>query len=527
MLQQNKSYRFWLPIAFSLIFILGMFIGKNFSSQNSNNFQSTQSDMAIIQEYLNEKYFDTLPKDFDFNATAMNQVLQTLDPFSVYIPASKTEEVNAPLEGSFEGIGVYFTMLHDTVYVEEVILGGPAEQVGLHVGDRLISVDGHNIAGQQLNSDDIVKQLKGKGGTKVKVGILRRGSSIKYCTITRGKIPIYSVDAAYLLSANVGYVKINKFSETTGEEFRAAMDKITQQGAKSLVLDLRGNGGGYLSAAIEIAGAFLPENQLITYTKGLHESRQDLFNPNQGQYVSMPLTILIDEGSASASEIVSGAMQDLDRATIIGRRSFGKGLVQGQYELPSGANLRLTIARYYTPSGRCIQKDFSDKESFNMDVSSRYINGEVFGKGKKQTGKAFKTKNGRTVYDGSGITPDYFVQVDTNGFSGLWNSLFDHGVIIDFSDFQFTQNGIDWKKSYANSEEFIQKFPIQSKMDELKKYAIENGIKWNEKDAQISAQLIRKYLMAQLAKKVFGQEAYIRVLNSFDETVLTAVKKLS
>jgi carboxyl-terminal processing protease len=515
--------RFWIPVGFSFFLALGVWIGSTYFSSSTTTSNSSNLDLDVIKNLIDDQYFDSLPKDFSFEDVAINKALQTLDPFSTYIPAKQTEEMNAPLEGSFVGIGVYFTMMHDTVYVEEVISGGPADQVQMKAGDRIVRVNGKNIAGIGMASDDVVKLLKGQDKTKVMVEIIRRGSANKKLNITRGKVPIFSIDAAYLLNKTTGYIRINKFSATTGEEFTTALKKLETEGMKRLILDLRGNGGGFLSAALEVAQQFLAAGELVTYTKGLHAQKEELKTSKDGDFLNIPLKILIDEGSASASEIVAGALQDLDRAPIYGRRSFGKGLVQGQFDLPSGAQLRLTVAKYYTPSGRCIQKDFSDMDAFEMDVNKRFENGEAFGKSQLPKGKPFKTKKGRTVYDGGGISPDFFIPLDTSNYSNFWSSLLEKGTIVDFADEYVNANKNNLLTKYPSDISFVNSFELMETMKEFKKYCEKNQLSWNEKEYLKSEKLINRYLFSQVGKKLFGQEVYIRVSNQFDPVIVKAL----
>jgi carboxyl-terminal processing protease len=292
---------------------------------------------------------------------------------------------------------------------------------------------------------------------------------------------------------------------------------------KRLILDLRGNGGGFLSAALEVAQQFLAAGELVTYTKGLHAQKEELKTSKDGDFLNIPLKILIDEGSASASEIVAGALQDLDRAQIYGRRSFGKGLVQGQFDLPSGAQLRLTVAKYYTPSGRCIQKDFSDMDAFEMDVNKRFENGEAFGKSQLPKGKPFKTKKGRTVYDGGGISPDFFIPLDTSNYSNFWSSLLDKGTIVDFADEYVNANKNSLLNKYPSDISFVNSFELMETMKEFKKYCEKNQLSWNEKEYLKSEKLINRYLFSQVGKKLFGQEVYIRVSNQFDPVIVKAL----
>lgn len=512
-----------MPIIIALSVSVGLFFGSKIANPSIRTAGNRgDSDLDYIFQALDKRYYDSVDID-QLREEGINKMLHTLDPFSTYIPEKLTEAVNAPLEGEFEGIGVSFFILNDTVLVEEVIAGGPSEAVGLHAGDRIVSVDGKNIAGVKIESDSVVRKLKGKGGTKVKVGIVRNNQPVRYFTITRGTIPIVSVDVNYMLDATTGYVKVNKFSQKTPEEFFAALSNLSKSGAKKIVLDLRGNGGGFLNAAIDMAQQFLGKDELVTFTKGLHEPKSEYRTQQTGMFKNMDLVVLIDEGSASASEIVSGAMQDLDRATIIGRRSFGKGLVQDQLQLPSGAALRITIARYYTPSGRCIQKPFDNQSDFEMELANRYTDGEVFGKKGAPKGKAFKTKNGRTVYDGGGITPDIIVPLDTTSYTKLWNDLFDNGILIDFS-YKLAENRDLLKAKYTTEAAFIANYSFSdAELAELKQMAIAKGVKWNDAQYAISKRKLENYLKAQLGKHLFGQATYYKIINAEDAVVRKAL----
>jgi len=420
---QNKKSTIFFPLILSAILIIGMLLGIQLEKRQITRFHSVIPKMDKLQGVLNfivAEYVDSVSKS-DLEEVAIPDILSSLDPHSVYIPARDVERVNEPLQGNFEGIGVSFNMPNDTVIINTVIPGGPSEKIGLKAGDRIVEINDSVVAGRHINQNDIVKQLKGPKGTKVKVGILRKGEpDLLEFTITRGKIPLYSVDVSYMLNDSTGYIKISKFARTTYKEFIKAIDTLKARGMTQMILDLRSNTGGYMDAATHIANQFLPKNTLIVYTKGRAHPREDVYADGTGEFQKGRLVVLIDEYSASASEILAGAIQDNDRGTIMGRRSFGKGLVQEPLVLSDGSAIRLTIARYYTPTGRCIQKpyDKGNKEYYH-DIQERISNGELevadsihFADSLK-----FKTPDGKIVYGGGGIMPDVFIPMDTTGIS--------------------------------------------------------------------------------------------------------------
>ncbi|MFZ4549895.1 MAG: S41 family peptidase, partial [Bacteroidales bacterium] len=437
----RRPYIF-LPIAFALVLVTGIVTGFYlFRSEFVQNHAfmggaKTGNTLNELIRFIDNNYVDSVDVQ-KLNNEAITGMLLSLDPHSVYIPASDFADANDPLMGNFEGIGVQFKIERDTVMVVNTIPGGPSEKVGLLAGDRIVKVDGKNIAGIKIVNEKVMKLLKGPKDTKVKVGIYRKGlKKINDFTITRGVIPTWSIDVSYAVNKEVGYIKLSKFSATTGDELRDALVDLKEKGIKKLILDLRGNSGGYLNEAISVSDEFLPDNKLIVYTQGLHRPKQIAKSTSDGVWDKLAVVVLIDEGSASASEIVSGAIQDNDRGTIIGRRSFGKGLVQEQVGLSDGSALRLTVARYYTPTGRSIQKPYTKgAEEYYMEYYHRMTDGELeFSDSiKLNDSLKFKTPGGKTVYGGGGIMPDIFVPVDRNPNLKFYNESVNKGILYQFA----------------------------------------------------------------------------------------------
>lgn len=478
-----------------------------------------------VLHLVEKRYVDTINND-QLHAAGVQAMLEELDPYSSYIAASDFEEVNQPLEGNFEGVGIEFYRLNDTILVVTAISGGPAEAVGIRAGDKIIAVEGESVTGPQFTNDDVIKRLRGPKGSKVKVKVVRNGQPKTFdFNITRGKIPIYSVDVAYLPQAETGYIKVNKFSATTAGEFNEAVKKLGN--IQQLILDLRGNPGGYLDAAISMSDEFLRDQQLITYTEGRAQSRRDYVASKAGKLENVQLVVLIDEGSASASEIVAGAIQDQDRGTLVGRRSFGKGLVQEQFGLTDGSAVRLTVARYYTPSGRSIQKPY--EKSRSEGLIERYEQGELFSADSIPVNDslAYKTRNGRTVYGGGGIIPDIFVPADTSRFSPLVNALFNSGLLVEFS---YTLADTDRKEKarYNNAAAFVANYQLEnSHLNQLLQKAKAEKI---EIPAQIDPkelQEIKRYLKAYIGRQWFGNEAFYPVINQDDNTFQQALQFLN
>jgi carboxyl-terminal processing protease len=533
----NKNSHPFLPLFFALVLIIGIFIGIRLnrnSQQNQllqlfSNEKNNGNKLDELLDYVIREYVDTLYRDSLTDKT-IETLLSNLDPHSAYIPAASLQSTNEPLNGNFEGIGIEFNLLRDTIYVVTAIPGGPSEKAGIKSGDKIIFVDGKKVAGVKITNELVFKNLKGKGGTVVNIGVLRFGTSnIEYFKITRGKIPIYSVDASYMMDSITGYIKISRFASTTFQEFDHALSKLEKMGMQQLVLDLRGNPGGFLDAAIDISDEFLPRGKMIVYTQGKNRPRQNSIASDKGRFEKQKLAVLIDENSASASEIVAGAIQDNDRGIIIGRRSFGKGLVQEQSEFKDGSAIRLTIARYYTPSGRSIQKPYENGqlEDYYHDEMERYDSGELVNADSVKMNKKLKytTPSGKVVYGGGGIMPDYFIPIDTTKVSKYISELLYKNVINDFALEYVNQKRAQLK--YANAATFNEQFQVNNALfNDLKTYANKNNVKTNASDLGKGFDLLSTHLKAYIAKDIFNQEAWFLVKNSHDEACKKALKEL-
>lgn len=534
----NKNSNPFLPLFFALVLVVGIFIGikLNRNSQQSqllemfSNETHTGNKLDELLDYVIREYVDTLDRDSLTDQT-IETLVGNLDPHSAYIPASDLQATNEPLNGNFEGIGVEFNILRDTIYVVTAIPGGPSEKAGIKSGDKIIFVDGKKVAGIGITNDMVFKNLKGKGGTIVKIGVLRFGTNnIEYFKIIRGKIPIFSVDASYMMTNETGFIKISRFASTTYKEFSDALQKLQNHGMKKLILDLRGNPGGFLDAAIDISDEFLPKGKMIVYTQGKNRPRQNSIASQKGQFEKQDLVILIDENSASASEIVAGAIQDNDRGIIIGRRSFGKGLVQEQSEFKDGSAIRLTIARYYTPAGRCIQKPYENGhiEDYYHDEMDRYDSGELVNADSVKLNKKLKytTPAGKIVYGGGGIMPDYFIPIDTTKLSKYISELLYKNIINDFALEYVNKNRA--KLKFSTVEEFNVQFEVNNALiNELKAYATKNNVKSSPNDLGKGFTLLSTHLKAYIAKDIFNQEAWFYIKNASDEACIKALATLS
>ena len=438
-INKKKTNRF-MPIIMAVCVVIGIMIGSFFSNHFSGNrlniINSGSNRLNNLLHIIDDQYVDAVNID-SLVDKAIPLILSELDPHSVYISAKDVAAATDDLKGSFCGVGIEFVIRDDTIHVQNVIQNGPAEKAGLLAGDKIVAVDGKPFVGKIVTNQEAMHRLKGQKDTKVKIGVVRYGSKkVQTFTVTRGEIPTKSITATYMLDDKTGYIRIKNFGENTYPEMLIALAKLSQEGFKNLCIDLRDNSGGYLTAAINMANEFLPDKKLIVYTQGRKSPRQDFRSDGKGSYQHIPLVVLINEGSASAAEIFAGAMQDNDRATIIGRRSFGKGLVQQQIEFPDHSMIRLTIARYYTPSGRCIQKPYTlgDDKDYEQDLLNRYEHGEFFSQDSiKHTGPAYHTGLGRTVYGGGGITPDIFVPEDTLGMTSYFKQASMSGLILQFA----------------------------------------------------------------------------------------------
>ncbi len=531
MINRPKFY-VYLPIVFALILILGIYIGRTFHLDRKEgnvmtNNSAKFSKIDDVLRYVTDEYVDTIKEDklVDNTITAM---LKQLDPHSAYITKDEIADMNEPLQGNFEGIGVEFNIVDDTIRVVNAIPNGPAEKVGVQAGDKLIMVDGKKVAGIKITNKGVMERLKGKGGTKVKTTMMRRGKKeLIDFTITRGTIPIYSIDVAYMVSSKTGYIKISRFAETTYDEYMAAFKTLQKKGMIQLIIDLRGNGGGYLKTAVSLADEFLSEGKEIVYTQGKARPREDYKAKATGSFEHGKLIVLIDDGSASASEILAGALQDNDRATLVGRRSFGKGLVQEQSAFADSSAIRLTIARYYTPTGRCIQKSYAKGvDAYYDEEYARYLSGELESADsmKVKDSVKYRTPMGKIVYGGGGITPDVFVPLDTTGRSHYLAQVEYSGVINDFA-FDYADKHRKKLNDYKSAELYNREFEVTSEiMDEFVAYAEKNKIKRNDKQLSISASIIKNQLKALIARNIWNNDGYYPVILSEDNVLKKAVE---
>jgi carboxyl-terminal processing protease len=535
MKEKKWNYKIYLPIFFALVFIAGVCLGIKFipiiSGNSSNKIFSfgigKYDKLNDVLNYIHDSYVDTISRK-KLTEEAISSLLDKLDPHSVYISTEEFNDANDPLLGSFEGIGVEFRIQRDSITVMNIVPGGPSEGIGVLAGDRIVKVDGKNVAGIKIKNNEVMKKLKGKKGTKVKIGIFRRGiKNLLEFNITRGVIPTYSLDIAYMLTKNIGYIKLSKFSATTHEEFVNGLQKLKAKGMTKLVLDLRDNGGGYLQAAIDVADEFLDENKLIVYTKGAHRAKTTVNATSEGNFENGQLVVLINEFTASASEIVSGAIQDNDRGVIIGRRSFGKGLVQEQLKLYDGSAVRLTVARYYTPTGRCIQRSYKEgtEEYYNqfyeqlLDTASE--NADTV---KLPDSLKFKTPKGKIVYGGGGIKPDVFVPVGKAESSRYFISIFNKGLILQFT-FDYTdKNRLTIKNTYKNAQAYIKGFTIDdATFADFMAYAEKNGLKKDDKNIADLSNYIKVYLKAYIGRNIYNDEGFYPVLKETDITLQKAI----
>ena len=509
-----------------LLTLTSILICNTLSAQSNQAARKLQlAEFAISRLYVDEVNEEELVEK------AITSMLEELDPHSTYTNAEEARKMNEPLEGEFEGIGIQFQMMEDTLLVVQPVSGGPSEKVGILAGDRITAVEDTLIAGVKMSTEEIMSRLRGPKGSVVKLTIIRRDIDEPLTfDVKRDKIPIYSLDASYMITPTTGYIRLNKFGANTIEEFQAALSKLQGQGMKDLILDLQGNGGGYLNAAIDLANEFLPQKSLIVYTEGKASKRSEFVAKGNGNFLKGKLVVLVDEYSASASEIVSGAIQDWDRGTIVGRRTFGKGLVQRPIDLPDGSMIRLTIARYYTPSGRCIQKPYEkgEEEDYDNELVKRLEHGELMHADSIHLPDSlmFKTKRlGRTVYGGGGIIPDYFVPIDTTLYSDYHRDLVAKGVVIKTTLNCIEKNRKALTKSYRKFDDFNRKFEVSNELlDELRKEGEKSGVAFNETEYNTSLPHIKTQLKALIARDIWEMSEYYQVMNQTDNVVQQALK---
>lgn len=525
----NRKFEVWQPLMFSIVLIIGMLVGYRFANQQPNKkiFKSDRANsLQDALDIIRTKYVDSVNID-TLEANALNEMMSELDPHSVYLPPTLLKEATDDLSGSFQGIGVEFTQIRDTVNITYVIPEGPGEKAGLQIGDQIIKVDGKNLTGKQVSTLEVKKQIKGIKGTIVQLDILRNHQPV-FAKVTRGNISKSSVSASYMMDSSTGYIRLETFTDNSFRDFMQALENLQKQGMKQLVFDLRGNGGGYLDQAIQITDEFLSGDKLIVYTQGVHSPKQEFRCKRPGLFETGRLMLLVDELSASASEIIAGALQDWGRATIIGRRTFGKGLVQEPFLLRDGAGLRLTVSRYYTPLGRSIQKPYTGGKKVYLDeLWERYANGQLFyaDSNKVNKGKAFKTTDGRILYGGGGIMPDIFVGLDTSAYSREINKVFLDGTFNDFVFHFYLDNKkilenystpIDFSKGYDASKIMWQQFNTWVKRDSINL----SGVPAFEKKK------VEDRMKAQLARFRWRDAGFYQVMNTNDLVIQKAIEEI-
>lgn len=530
-MKQNKKLQIWLPLLFAIVLILGMYFGNklhNDISGEANGLFKTgkRSTLQEALDLIRLKYVDSLRMD-TLQDNAIRDVMNELDPHSVYIPASKLQEVNEDLNGKFEGIGVEFNIFSDTINVLYVIPDGPGDKAGLQIGDKILKADDSLLTKKNISSDYVKKMIRGEQGSKAVLQIMR-DNKVFTASVTRGMIPVSSVDASYMIDKETGYIKLNKFSEHTFLEFMSSMETLQKQGMQKLILDLRGNGGGFMNEAVDIADEFLDDDKLIVYTQGINSPKQEYKAKRPGVFEKGKLTVLVDELTASASEVLAGALQDWDRATIIGRRTFGKGLVQQQYPLSDGSAIRLTIARYYTPLGRSIQRPYNKGKKVYMDeIWQRYSDGEALyaDSNKISNGKEYKTPKGRIVYGGGGIMPDIFVPIDTSTFQRSSAKILFDGTLYKFVYLYYLQHK-SFVQQFATPEDFLQHFNQENEMwQQLVSYAAKDTVNLKivpEKDKEA----LQQRMKANLARFKWRNQGMYEVLNTTDPVINRALEEL-
>ena len=520
----NKHNHF-SPLWLAFSAIVGIFIGTLYANHFGGNrlsiINSGTNKLNNLLHIVNDQYVDSVDV-LDLVEKAMPLLLSELDPHSVYISAKDKQMAEDDLRGSFSGVGIEFVIRKDTLRVQNVIKNGPSERAGVLAGDKIVEIDDSEFVGKIVTNEEAMHRLKGPKDTKVKLGIVRRSQpELCYVTVTRGEIPTHSVNAVYMLDEKTGYIRIKNFGENTYPELLIALAQLSQEDFSNLVIDLRGNTGGYLGSAVQIANEFLPKNRLIVYTQGRHSPRQEYRSDGRGSYLNIPLVVLIDESSASASEILAGAIQDNDRGTIIGRRSFGKGLVQQPIEFNDGSMMRLTVARYYSPSGRCIQKPYTNGQDkdYEEDLLTRFQHGEFFSQDSiKHTGPEYKTTNGRIVYGGGGITPDIFVGEDTTAYTSYYKEATMSGVLLQFC-YDYTDDHRQELMKYTDVASLIKYLKRTNILEQFVVYADRQGLKRRNLLIQKSRRLLDQFLYSRIVYNVLDEQHWIEYLNSDDPAI--------
>ncbi len=526
---QNKNNRF-MPLWLALSVVVGVFIGtfytSHFAGNRLNIINSGSSRLNNLLHIIDDQYVDSVNID-ELVEKALPEILSELDPHSVYISAKDVQKATDDLKGSFSGIGIEFTIREDTIHVQNVIKNGPAEKAGILAGDKIVSINDRPFVGDSVTNEEAMHRLKGPRGSKVKIGIRRFGEKkTKSFILTRSDITTKSISATYMLDDSTGYIRIKNFGERTYAEMLASLQQLNLQGADHLVIDLRDNVGGYLESAVLMAEEFLKKNQLIVYTQGRKSPRKEYRSRGKGSYQYLPLVVLINEGTASAAEIFAGAIQDNDRGTVIGRRSFGKGLVQQQIQFPDGSMIRLTIARYYTPAGRCIQKPFKpgDRADYEQDLLARYQHGEFFSRDSiKHTGPAYHTANGRTVYGGGGITPDIFVPEDTTAVTSYYKEAAVSGLILQYA-FKYTDDNRPMLKQFTEMQPLSEYLAGRNLVDDFANYAEKNGLRRRNNLIRKSHTLLENYINSRIIYNMLDEQAWNQYVNRNDKMVRKALE---
>ncbi len=535
-MRQNR-YNSYLPLLFALVLITGIYMGVKIirTGQGTKNriftLKQHHDKLNNVVLFIEQDYVDSVSSD-ELKEVAIKAMLKTLDPHSHYFSAEEIKSENERLAGNFEGIGIEFRVIDDTIVVMHVIPGGPSEKIGLRSGDRIVGIEDELVAGVNISNTDVVKKLKGARRTKVKVSVFR--SKVKKTIdfiITRNIIPLYSIDVSYMVDDKIGYIKLSKFSATTPDEFDEAIVILKSKGMEKLIVDLRGNAGGYLKSAIDLADEFLKNDELIVYTEGINRPRQYAYATKKGKFEKEEVVFLIDEGSASASEIVAGAIQDNDRGMIIGRRSFGKGLVQEQLDLFDGSAIRLTVARYYTPTGRCIQKSYENgAEDYHEEYYRRFVNGEVEHADSIKFADSLKyiTSGGKVVYGGGGVMPDVYVPLRSGNEYVYYNKLINNGLVYRFA-FQYTdRQRSDLEEKYAVVDDYIEGFSIDEHLFlDFIRFAEDDGVEPDKLGIKTSEEKIKTLLKAFIGRNIHNDKAFYPIYNESDSIFLKAYQLLS
>lgn len=518
-----------MPLVMALCVVVGIMIGtfyaNHFSGNRLNIINSGSSRLSNLLHIIDDQYVDSVNID-SLVEKAIPQILAELDPHSVYISAKDVQLATDDLKGSFSGVGIEFIIRDDTIRVQNVIKDGPANRAGLLAGDKIVSINGKPFVGKIVTNEEAMHRLKGPKDSKVLIGVKRFGEKgVKVFTVTRGDISVNSISACYMINDTTGYIRVKSFGERTYAEMLSALQTLNIEGADHLIIDLRDNGGGILEAAVQMANEFLPKNRLIVYTQGRKSPRAEYRSNGKGSYQHIPMVVLINEGTASAAEIFAGAMQDNDRATIVGRRSFGKGLVQQQIQFPDGSMIRLTVARYYTPSGRCIQKPFKpgDNADYENDLLARYRHGEFFSQDSiKHVGPAYHTHNGRTVYGGGGITPDIFVPEDTSHVTSYYKEAAMSGLILQYA-FNYTDQHRPILSKFTEMMPLANYLDRQNLVNDFANYAARYGLRRRNLMIMRSHTLLQNYIDSKIIYNILDEQAWIEYLNLSDETVKAAL----